>query len=119
MIITTDTHATQWFMNWRIGRYYLPQHDFWVLYKVRDHRGVQLYRRDSLIRKSENTTVRLPVFTYGRILWLIEPQSEIHRQLDAAYELGGGRYVFYTDLNGEYMPVHIDGVEISPAPFGY
>src|SRR5438105_7313859 len=28
IIISTDSYVDNWFMNWRIGRYYLPQQDF-------------------------------------------------------------------------------------------
>src|SRR5262249_21824085 len=32
IIVTTNMYVSQWFMNWRIGRYYLPSQDFWILY---------------------------------------------------------------------------------------
>jgi len=37
LIITTDAYVDQWFMNWRIGRYYLPEQDFSI-------DGVKSYR---------------------------------------------------------------------------
>jgi hypothetical protein len=117
--ITTDDHVDQFFMNWRIGRYYLPDRDFWVFYKVGKNNGVQHIRRDVVVNKLENASIKLPLFTMGRILWVIEPQSEFYRKVASVYKLSGGRYVFYTDLGGDAPPVNLDGIEIVPSPFGF
>jgi hypothetical protein len=114
MIITTDAYVDQWFMNWRIGRYYLPARDFWVLYRAGGTNGVQHIRRDVVVEKMENNSVRLPIFREGRVLWLIEPQSEIYKQLASVYKLGGGHYVFYTDIVAGSPAITLQGVEIIP-----
>jgi hypothetical protein len=101
-------------MNWRIGRYYLPQRDFWVLYQKGKANGVQRIHRDAVMDKIESTSVKLPVFREGRILWLVEPQSEVHRQLEAVYRIAGGHYVFYTDIVADSPPITLKGVEIVP-----
>ena len=114
MIITTDTYSDQWFMNWRIGRYYLPDRDFWVLYQRGSANGVQRIRRDVVWDKLENTSVKLPIFKEGRVLWLVEPQSEVLRQLGSVYKLGGGRYVYYTDIAAGSPSITLKGIEIVP-----
>lgn len=119
MIISTDTFVDQWFMNWRIARYYAPDRDIWVLYSKGNMRGVQHVRRDTVIDKLENTSIKLPIFTMGRILWLIEPESEIHKKIASAYKLSGGRYVFYTDLDGNSGSINLNGIAIVPTPFGF
>jgi len=114
MIITTDTHVTQWFMNWRIARYYLPNRDFWVLYSRDSINGVERVRRDAVIDRIENHSVKLPIFKAGRVLWLVEPNSEVFRQLSSVYKLGGGRYVFYSDITPDSPSINLKGVEIVP-----
>ena len=114
MIITTDTHMTQWFMNWRIGRYYLPNRDFWVLYRRDNINGVERVRRDVVADRIEDHSVKFPIFNTGRVLWLVEPGSEVLRQISSVYKLSGGRYVFYTDITGDSPSIKLDGVEIVP-----
>jgi hypothetical protein len=114
MIITTDTYMNQWFMNWRIARYYLPKRDLWVLYNRASSSGVQRIRRDAVINTIENNSVQLPIVKNGRVLWLVEPGSDILKQLSSVYKLSGGRYVFYTDTSGDTPSVRLNGVEIVP-----
>jgi hypothetical protein len=118
MIVSTDTYVSQWFMNWRIGRYYLPDRDLWVLYKAGNTNGLQRVRRDVILDKLENVSINVPIFTNGRILWLIEPNSDFHRNLTARYQVNGGRYVFYTDVV-DSTPIIVEGVEFVPRPFGF
>jgi hypothetical protein len=114
IIITTDTYVNQWFMNWRIGRYYLPSRDFWVLYKMGGRNGIEHVRRDVIVDKTGTTSPRLPIPKNARILWVVEPQSEIYNQIAAAYKVSGGQYVFYTDTAGDSAAVTLQGVEIVP-----
>lgn len=119
MIVTTDSYVERWFLNWRIARYYRPDRDFWVLYRKGRNYGVQHVRREAYLEKLENTFVRLPVPTDCRILWLIEPGSEVHKQIASQRPVSGGRWVFYTDITGDATPIKLDGVEIAPMPFLY
>jgi hypothetical protein len=119
IIITTDTYVTQWFMNWRIGRYYLPDHEFWILYNNLSKKRAERIRRDALLELREIAPLRVPVFQEGRILWLIEPGSSIHQQLAAAQKLEGGKYVFYSDITKESAPFRIDEFEIVPSLFAF
>ena len=114
MIITTDTYVDQWFMNWRIGRYYLPDRDIWVLYSKGSTNGVQHIRRDAVIDTVENNFPRLPLLRDVRVLWLVEPQSEVFKQLASVYKLGGGQYVFYSDIAGDSPSITLKGIEIIP-----
>jgi hypothetical protein len=113
-IVTSDHYADRFFMNWRVARYYLPDRDFWVMYEKGQNHGLEHIRRDAYLGKIENMSVKLPVPARSRILWLIEPQGEIHRQLASRYKLNGGAWVFYTDLDADSSPIELDGVEIVP-----
>jgi hypothetical protein len=114
MIITTDTYVDDWFMNWRIARYYLSQRDFWVLFSRGSTNGVQRIRRDLVVDTIENDAVSLPVPKGGRVLWLVEPDSEVLKHLSSVYHLSGGRYVFYTDITNDTPSMTLKGVQIGP-----
>ncbi|HEY2383277.1 MAG TPA: hypothetical protein VGK48_19040 [Terriglobia bacterium] len=116
MIVTTDANGEQWFLHWQIARYYLPDRDLWVLYNGGAKNRAERIRRDQTLEKrEEGAPVKVPVFREGRILWLIEPQSAIYRQLASTQKLNGGRYVFYTDITADSPPIRIDDFEIVPA----
>jgi hypothetical protein len=114
MIITTDTYVSHWFMNWRIARYYLPKRDFWVLFSRGSTNGVQRIRRDLVVDTIENHAIKLPIVKGGRVLWLVEPDSDVSKQLSSVYQLSGGRYVFYTDITADTPSITLKGVQIAP-----
>ena len=119
IIITTDSYVAQWFMNWRIGRYYLPVQDFWVLYNNLKNKRVERIRRDVLMDMRQVGPLRVPIFREGRILWLIEPGSAIHKQIAASQALSGSRFVFYSDITTASPSFVVDDFEIVPALFGF
>jgi hypothetical protein len=71
--------------------------------------------------ETRNTSrpLTVPVFRQCRILWLIEPQSAIYKQLAATHPLQGGKYVFYTDITPATQPFMIDDFQIVPALYGF
>jgi hypothetical protein len=119
VIITTDMHSLQWFMNWRIGRYYLPNDDIWILYNNIPKTRIEHVRRDILIEMRNSIPFRIPVFREGRILWLVEPQSAILREISTKQKLNGGRYVFYSDITPDSPSFTLGEFEIVPALFGF
>jgi Dolichyl-phosphate-mannose-protein mannosyltransferase len=119
MIISTNTYTKQWFMNWRIGRYYLPSQDFWILYNDLAKKRAERVRRDAVVDLREIEPLRLPIFQEGRILWLIEPGSAIHKELAATQKLLGGKYVLYSDVTKDSPPFRIDDFEIVPSLFSF
>jgi hypothetical protein len=118
IIISTNTYVNQWFMNWRIGRYYLPARELWILYNDAKTKRVERIRRDVLLEMRDSPPLRVPVFREGRILWLIEPNSEIHRQVAAVQTLRGGDYVFYSDVTPESQSFMAGEFEIAPELVG-
>lgn len=114
VIVSTNTYVSQWFMNWRIGRYYLPDRDMWILYnELKEGRGERI-RRDAVLEARNGSPVTIPVPREGRILWLIEPQSEIHKAIAARGPLQGGQYVFYSDITPDAAPFKVDRFEFVP-----
>ena len=119
IIISTDAYAEQWFMNWRIGRYYVPKQDFWILYNNIAKKRAERIHRESQLDLREIPPLRVPVFQEGRIVWLIEPNSAIHKQLAASQPLMGGRYVFYSEITKDSPPFKLDEFDIVPSLFGF
>ena len=113
IIISTDSYVDNWFMNWRIGRYYLPQQDFWILYNNASPKRAERIRRDQSLEKRETAPLKIP-FREGRILWLIEPDSAFQKQLAAATKIMSGKYIFYSDISHDSAPFAVDGFEIVP-----
>jgi hypothetical protein len=119
IIISTDTYVDQWFMNWRIGRYYEPKQDFWILYNNANPKRAERIHREAQLDLRAHQPLRVPIFQEGRILWLIEPNSAIHKQLAASQQLMGGKYVFYSEITKDSPPFHLDDFEIVPSLFGF
>jgi len=119
MIISTDTYVDQFFMNWRIGRYYLPTQDFWILYNDLTKKRAERIHRDALLDLREVAPIRIPIFQEGRILWLIEPNSATYKQLASIQNLKGGKYVFYYDITKDTPAFKVDEFEIVPSLFGF
>jgi hypothetical protein len=114
IIISTDGYVDRWFVNWRIGRYYLPTQDFWILYNETVPARVERIRRDRVLEASNTSPLEIRIFREGRILWLLEPDSVFHKQVGAVQKLSGGKYVFYSDITPKSASFVIDGVKIVP-----
>jgi hypothetical protein len=112
-IVTTDRFVDKWFMNWRIGRYYLPNRDFWVLNDTPGKKKVERVRRNTKLELKSNP-LRISIFREGRILWLLEPNSRYVAELAKATPLQGGNNVYYTDITPDSAPIVLDGFEIVP-----
>jgi hypothetical protein len=119
VVLSTNTFVKEWFMNWRIGRYYLPNSDFWILYENQPIKRAERIRRDSRLEVRETPPLRIPVFNEGRILWVLEPGSEIQKRVAETQKLEGGRYVFYSDITKESPPFRVDDFEIVPSLLGF
>jgi hypothetical protein len=91
----------------------------WVLYQDIPRKRFERIRRDIRLDVRSVAPYRIPIFREGRILWLIEPQSDIHRQIAATQQLKGGRYVFYSDITPESSAFMVDEFEIVPTLFGF
>jgi hypothetical protein len=117
VIVTTDGFVDKWFMNWRIGRYYLPSRDFWVLCEMPRGKRVELHKRNKTLESRANPP-RIPIFSEGRILWLLEPNSRYLAELAKSVPLKGGNNVYYTDIAPDSPPILLDGFEIVPSLTG-
>jgi hypothetical protein len=98
VIVTTDIHYQQWFTNWRIARYYLPEMEMWIVADQKIPRVAQRIRRDQYLETRRGPVVTVPVPKGGRVLWLLEQNGPFHRALASVKPLSGATQVFYTDI---------------------
>ena len=120
IIVTTDLNGDRWFLHWQIARYYLPGRDIWVLDNGAIKKRAEHIRRDQFLEmRDRSVPVTVPVFREGRILWVIEPESAIYKQLASTQQLKGGKYVFYTDITADSPSIRIDDFDIVPALYGF
>jgi hypothetical protein len=64
----------------------------------------------------ETAPLTVSTFREGRILWLLEPNSAIQKELAGRQKLSGGKYVLYSDITPDSPPFMLDEFEIIPAP---
>jgi hypothetical protein len=114
VIITTDGFVDKWFMNWRIGRYYLPKYDFWVLYQTPGKKRVEQIVRDKRLG-FRFSPLTMPIFRKGRIMWILEPDGSFLKELAKSVPLQGGKYVSYLDITPDSPSIVVDGFEIVPS----
>jgi hypothetical protein len=115
VIVTSDAGVKDWFMNWRIARYYLPKADFWVMAELQDPNWVEHVRRDAISGKSSGLNLKIPIPLHGRIIWLLERDGPFHRALKQTLPaLPGGAYLSYTDVESGTLPFRVMNFEFVP-----
>jgi hypothetical protein len=113
VIVTTDVHRVEWFLNWRIARYYLPLHHFWIVTDQGTPPRAE-HIRGGHVLESVTGQVRVPVPRLGRILWLLEPGGSFHSELVHRGAVTVGRRVLYMDVGGEAAPFRVFDYEFVP-----
>jgi hypothetical protein len=114
VIITTDIHRVDWFLNWRIVRYYLPSCEIWAVDDQQAPGRAQHIIRDHVLESMSGDTVRVPVPRSGRILWLLETGAPFHRALAATQPIASGQRVAYMDVAADATPFRVLDYEFVP-----
>jgi 4-amino-4-deoxy-L-arabinose transferase-like glycosyltransferase len=118
IIVSSDIHYRDWFVNWRIARYYFPSADFWVVADQQNPPAAEHVRRDRRVLETRGGPVpQIPVPRGGRVIWLLERGGPFDTALRQVHpELPRGTYVSYLDvpqdaesfrvLDFEFVPTH-------------
>jgi len=109
---------SNWFLNWRIARYYLPDADIRVAAGQKKPAETMEVRGSTLGRVSSGSPVEIPVPANCRLLWLVEPGGPLHSALAAAGLAHGGPRVFYTDIEPGSLPFQVMDFRIVPQAEG-
>ena len=116
VIVTSDIDVENWFMNWRIARYYMPNIEMWVVADQETPRRVEHIKRDKTLSTGVGIPVPLPVGS--RVIWLIEKDGPFHRALKQAQpNLAGGNVLPYTDVDSGAQPFRVMDVAFTPQSF--
>ncbi len=119
VIIGQDVvQQTNWFLNWRIARYYLPNADIRVAASQKKPAETEVVRGSQVGAAQSGSPVDIPVPDGCRILWLVENGGPLHSALAAAGVIHGGPRVFYTDVEAGSLPLQVMDFRIVPESGG-
>jgi hypothetical protein len=114
VIVSNDLARRNWFLNWRILRYYEPTREIWSIADTASPRTALLVKRFGSLRSVTGDPVPIPVPKGGRIIWIVEPLGVFDVELRENAAVFGGRYVVYSDLPDDAVPFKIAGFEFRP-----
>jgi hypothetical protein len=119
VIIGQDAvQQSNWFLNWRIARYYFPDADIRMAASQRKPVQTMEIRGSRIGAISSGSPVHIRIPEGSRILWLVETGGPLHNALAAAGLARGGPRVFYTDLEPGSPPLQVMDFRIVPAAVG-
>jgi 4-amino-4-deoxy-L-arabinose transferase-like glycosyltransferase len=114
-IIVSNDHAKKnWFLNWRILRYYEPTREIWSVVDEVSPRTALRVKRYGSLESAAGDPVPVSVPKGGRILWVLEPEGAFDDELRENVSVFGGRYVVYSDLPDDAVPFKVAGFEFRP-----
>ena len=114
IIVSTDLAKKNWFLNWRILRYYEPTREIWSLSDEASPRAALRIKRYGSLESVSGDPVPIAVPKGGRIIWIVEPSGIFEGELRENVSVFGGRYVAYTDLPENAVPFKVAGFEFRP-----
>jgi hypothetical protein len=108
VIVSSDAGVRDWFMNWRIARYYVSDIDIWVIADLQNPKSIEHVRRDRTLEKKVGNSLEIPIPAGARIIWLLEREGPFHSELKKVVSpLPGGAYLSYTDIRPEMLPFRV------------
>jgi hypothetical protein len=119
VIIGQDVvQQSNWFLNWRIARYYLPETDIRTAAPQKKPAETMAVRGSISEIARAGSPVDIPVPENCRILWLVEPGGPLHQALVAAGLARGGPHVFFTDIEPGRASFQVLDFRIAPIAGG-
>ncbi len=114
VIVSSDLARKNWFLNWRILRYYEPDREIWSLVDDASPKTALRIKRYGYLESVSGDPAPIPVPKGGRILWVLEPLGLFDDELRESVSVFGGRYVAYSDLPDDAVPFKVAGFEFRP-----
>jgi 4-amino-4-deoxy-L-arabinose transferase-like glycosyltransferase len=109
IVSTDDQNRKDWFINWRIVRYYVPDANIWV---AADQQQVLQVRRDRIV--SRPGSLDIPVPRGGRVIWLLEKGGALHQALIDGRHAESRQRLLYTDIPTDGPSFQAWGYTFSP-----
>jgi 4-amino-4-deoxy-L-arabinose transferase-like glycosyltransferase len=114
VIIAQDVQRREWFLNWRIARFYYPEEDIRVLADQKNPPEVFTVRGAEISESTASDPPEVIIQTPARILWLLGNDTELRRALSEAGKAHGGSRVLYTDIPAGSEPFLVMDLRITP-----
>ena len=109
IVSNDDVNRKDWFMNWRIVRYYLPRAQIWV---AADQKTVVKVQRDRIEGGQAGLTI--PVPRGGRVIWLLEVGGALYQSLLDGHHAVADGMLLYTDVANDAQPFQAWGYTFNP-----
>lgn len=114
VIVSNDLAKKNWFLNWRILRYYEPLREIWSIADDASPRRALRVKRYGSLESVTGDPVPISVPKGGRIIWIVEPLGIFDAELKENVSVFGGHYVVYNDLPDDALPFKVAGFEFRP-----
>jgi hypothetical protein len=114
IIVSNDLARKNWFLNWRILRYYESEREIWSISDETNPRAAVRVKRYGYLESVSGDPVPVSVPKGGRILWIMEPLGLFDSELRENIAIFGGSHVAYTDLADNALPFKVAGFEFIP-----
>jgi hypothetical protein len=114
VLLAQDVQLQEWFLNWRIARFYFPDLDIRVLADQKKPLEVHRARGSDFKLAGSGDLVEIPVPQQSRILWLAGPDTPLRKAIDATPAIQTRTRVLYADLTAGAKPFQVNGFLITP-----
>src|SRR5205085_1604539 len=89
VVVSTDLAKRNWFLNWRILRYYEPNREIWSLSDSATPKAALRVKRYGSLESVTGDPVPISVPKGARILWILEPLGNFDAELRESVSVFG------------------------------
>ena len=114
VLLAQDVQLREWFLNWRIARYYLPNLDLRVLVDQKKPMEVLRVNGSEVVSEGSGEPVSIHVPPRSRILWLVGPDTPLRKVLGGSAGIQVGPRILHTDLADDSIAFQVNGFVIEP-----
>jgi hypothetical protein len=114
VILAQDVQRNDWFLNWRIARYYFPDLTIHVLADQSQPSETFTVKGMDVSMGRMGTPAELNVPERARLMWLVGPDTPLRTALEGMEGIQKGRRVLYTDLKEGSGPLRVMNFLIIP-----
>jgi hypothetical protein len=114
VLLAQDVQLREWFLNWRIARFYFPDLDIRVMADQKKPLEVHRVSGSEFKIASTGELVSIPIQPQSRILWLAGPDTPLRKAIDSTPAIQARTRVLYTDLAPGAQLFQVNGFVITP-----
>lgn len=112
VLISTEGSSKHFrFLSWRIASYYVDDRDFWVVADEQSPPRATRVRGKDVLEIRYGATVKIPVPSGSRIIWLMDSGSPFRQAVKQVTSLRQDGPVYHTDLAEDTAPFRVQNFE--------